>query len=245
MLEIFLSVIQNFIISCPESKSEIMRGIFILAVLFIFVSCNHQQSVPLSPEDSAYMALKRDFPNDTLETLFLIRDEAQLKDFYGKKNVVTGAIKGADDNFYIGTRLFYNTPDEVIISWSDTAKHAKVATVVQSCNYDENSESYMLDTRWRTRSGVHIGTSLNELVTLNGNDFMFYGLGWDFGGDITDWRSGNLANKKLYVKLGVDQMTDDQGKQYLKILGDKEYSSENPAAIKLDPFVVEIILSGK
>jgi hypothetical protein len=242
---IFFPVIQNFIISQAESKNDNMRGIFILVVCLTLISCNHEKKNQVNPVDSADIALRKMFPNDTIETIFIIKDEAQLKDLYGKKNVTTDTVWSIDGSYYLGTKLYSNTPDELIINWTDTARHAKVASIVQSCSYDNSSERYLTDTRWHTRTGVHIGTSLKELVDLNGNDFMFYGLGWDYGGDITDWKSGNLDNMHLFIKLGVDQMTDEQGKQYLKILGYKEYSSENPAAVKLDPFVVEIVLSRK
>jgi hypothetical protein len=222
-----------------------MRQVFILAAICLFVSCDYHQKEVVDPVDSANIALKKLFPSDTLEALFLVNDERQLKEFFGKKNVTTDTVWGAEGGYYLGTKLYFNTPDEVIINWKDTAKHAGVASVMQSCTYDENTEHYNLKTRWHTRLGVHLGTSLTELVDLNGNDFIFYGMGWDYGGDITDWQSGNFSNKKIFVKLGIDELTEDMEKQYLKVMGDKEYSSRNPAAIKLDPMVVEIVLSGK
>ena len=49
-------------------------------------------------------------------------------------------------------------------------------------------------TQWRDANGLHPGMSLAELIALNGAPVSFYGLGWDYGGVVQDWRGGKLAN---------------------------------------------------
>lgn len=46
---------------------------------------------------------------------------------------------------------------------------------------------------WRTREGVTFGTTLEQLVRLNGRDFLFVRWGSDVGGNVTSFRTGNLA----------------------------------------------------
>ena len=49
-------------------------------------------------------------------------------------------------------------------------------------------------TQWRDANGLHPGMTLAELVALNGAPISFYGIGWDYGGVVQDWRGGKLAN---------------------------------------------------
>ena len=49
-------------------------------------------------------------------------------------------------------------------------------------------------THWRDANGLRPGMTLAELVALNGAPVSFYGLGWDYGGVVQDWRGGKLAN---------------------------------------------------
>jgi hypothetical protein len=109
--------------------------------------------------------------------------------------------------------------------------------------YDVYSEKLVVKSRWYTNAGVRLGSSLSDLITLNGKDFTFLGLGWDYGGGISNWKGGKLENKKIFVRLGIDEMTPEQEKYYPKIVGDSEFSSENPAARKVNPLVFEVILS--
>jgi len=209
------------------------------------MACNNPAGNPKIFRDSTKTSKEELKPSDTLDDLFCINDAEQLKRIYGNKNVRTTRIVSMEDEYYLGTILYENTPDEVIIQWKDTTNLSKVSSVRLACMYDQKSEKYIVDSKWFTRCGIVLGMPLTSVVELNGVDFMFYGLGWDYGGGISDWKGGNLANKNIYVTLGVDDMTPEQEKQYLKILGDKEYSSANTAARNLDPMVFEIILSGK
>lgn len=49
-------------------------------------------------------------------------------------------------------------------------------------------------TQWHASNGLRPGMSLAELVKLNGAPVSFYGVGWDYGGVVQDWRGGKLAN---------------------------------------------------
>lgn len=50
------------------------------------------------------------------------------------------------------------------------------------------------DSLWHDASGLRPGISLARLVALNGAPVSFYGLGWDYGGTVSDWHGGSLAN---------------------------------------------------
>jgi hypothetical protein len=220
-----------------------MRSLLFLSAVFIFASCNHNNDKPEENKDSAGVVIKKLKLTDTLNELFIIKNEEQMKEVFGNKNVKDDTLWGVEGAVYPGTKLFAGTDDEVFISWTDTAKHANVSSIRIACQYDEGNDNYNCESRWRTASGVHLGTKMSNLVDLNGKDFVFYGLGWDYGGTIVDWKKGRLAYENIAVTLGVDNMTDEQRKFYPKLLGDQEFSSGNPYARILDPIVLEVILS--
>jgi hypothetical protein len=51
------------------------------------------------------------------------------------------------------------------------------------------------DTRWHLDTGVVMGMPLAELARLNGKPLRFSGLGWDYGGTVTDWNGGKLGSR--------------------------------------------------
>jgi|WetSurMetagenome_2_1015567.scaffolds.fasta_scaffold286093_2 hypothetical protein len=222
-----------------------MKNFLLLVSLLIVVACNNPGSNGRSDKDLSDVSDVKLKPSDTLDNLFLIADEKQLKEVYGEKNVSWDTVWGAEGEFYMGTKLYGDTPDEIVIEWADTTQHAKVLAVSHACRYNVDAEKFDLKTRWKTKAGVKMGTTLTELVDLNGTDFMFYGLGWDYGGGVFNWKEGKLANSNIFVNLGIDEMNAEQEKSYLKVIGDKEFSSANPSARKLNPLVFEIILAKK
>lgn len=50
-------------------------------------------------------------------------------------------------------------------------------------------------TRWRLDNGIVMGMRLSELARLNGKPIRFSGMGWDYGGTVTDWNGGKLASR--------------------------------------------------
>jgi hypothetical protein len=177
-----------------------------------------------------------------LDALFAIKDEKQLIEVFGHNNVTQHTLQEVDCGPY-GTKLFDGSEDEVFISWRDTVLRAGISFIRLACRYDESNESYDCRSRWTTTSGVQLGISLTNLVDLNGRDFYFYGLGWDNGWTIDSWNGGRLNHSNIDVFLGVDNMNDEQRKQYRRFSGDQKFSTANPAARSLDPIVLKLILS--
>jgi hypothetical protein len=220
-----------------------MKKLLLLLSLCTVIACNNPGSDGRSDKDSTDVSDSKLKPSDTLDNIFLIADEKQLKEVYGEKNVSWDTVWGAEGEFYMGTKLYGDTPDEIVIEWGDTTNHAKIIAVTHACRYNMETEKFDLKTRWNTKSGVKLGTTLTELVDLNGTDFMFYGLGWDYGGSVFNWKNGKLGKSNIYVNLGIDEMNAEQEKSYLKVIGDEEFSSANPSARKLNPMVFEITLA--
>jgi hypothetical protein len=176
-----------------------------------------------------------------LEDLLNIEEDELIKR-YGKENITLDTIWGAEGMFYMGTKLFAKTPKEVIISWSDTLYHSKIVTLTVNSGYNIETGELELYNYWKSKTGISLGTNLKELVKLNGRDFKFYGLGWDYGGEVNSWNEGKLDKAGVAVTLGTVNF-DNQTAAYNKIVGDQEFSSSNTNAVKVNPIVLVLTVA--
>lgn len=219
---LFLSIISLCIVSCNtnvDDKSSHSDSIITDSVL---VENN------IIAESDSFMYV---------EDIFQIKSDLELEQKFGKENITIDTIWGAEGMFYMGTKIFARTPKEIIISWDDTLKHNKITSCTVNCGYDVETGTLSLSKFWKSKTGISLGTSLKELVELNGKDFTFLGLGWDYGGELISWNKGKLETGKITVTLGTSSY-DNLPKAYEKIIGDQEFSSSNPNAKELNPVVV-------
>lgn len=108
-------------------------------------------------------------------------------------------------------------------------------------------------TRWKTDKGITIGTSLKRLNRLNQRPFLMAGFGFDGSGCIIHCNGGRLTEmgekpqegKTREEKvLGLSLEPDEKmlsTPEYERVIGDKTFSSDNPAMIKLNPRVYQMI----
>ena len=114
--------------------------------------------------------------NDTLATA-----QARL----GAGNVVAETLNGAEGETFPGWVLYPDDPIRRIEVYLDETDAHPAALRV----FAEN-------TVWRRADGIGMGTTSAELQAKNGKPFEFLGLDWDYGGEITDWHGGALADGK-------------------------------------------------
>lgn len=141
--------------------------------------------------------------------------EADIIKAYGKENVSRQEISMGEGEVATSTVIFPKTDNEIFISWQ-LDKPFQVITEVLI----ENEQS-----PWGTSQGVSIGTTLEELVKINGKDFQFAGFEWDYSGYTNDWQDGRIE-KNLAVFL---EPTNPDA-VYPDLLGDSLFPSNNPKA---------------
>lgn len=157
---------------------------------------------------------------------------------YGKENVKNEQIApNGDMQPMDATRLFADTPNELQIFWLPKSKQAQIAVASQP------------NSAWHTTEGIKIGTTLNELVALNGGkNFKFSGFGWDYGGSVSSWEGGTLDKnpdyKGLYIGLNPkNEITEQLQNDYAKVSGEGEFDSNNPNLKNLDVRVSKLSVS--
>jgi len=164
--------------------------------------------------------------------------EKDLIRILGAKNVKRADIDAAEGSTEPGTIVFPDDPKKTAyLIWRDSDK--RDAPQWLSIRNE--------GTLWKTDKGVTIGTSLKSLEELNGKPFTLTGFGWDYGGTIIGYHGGRLAQlelpgqtRSLIVRLAPDSRLQ-QGADYDKVQGDKEFSSAHAAMKKLNPRVNELI----
>lgn len=170
-----------------------------------------EESEAVSEEPSTPKAIE----TKVLDDLLVYDNHAEVVEAFGEENVSTKFISGPEGmGGSENTILFEGTKDEVWISWmNDTTKSDLIAVEIR---HPEST--------WKSKSGVGVGTTLEELEKLNGKPFTFLGFGWDFSG-MTAFSEGELAKQGLGASL--EASTDDH-----EMWGDGEYSSDDPEARK-------------
>lgn len=164
-----------------------------------------------------------------LDSLLNYDSEQALIDRYGEENISRDTAwypEGMDQ--YMVTLLYPGTKNEVMFSWLDSGSYIGLDEITVSADSSE----------WTTR-GVRIGTSLMELVELNGGHFTFSGFGWDYGGYVSWGDEGKLRG--LTVRLNSSEAMMAQ-EQLDSLIGDQTVSSKSTAARLNNPVVSEIRL---
>lgn len=170
-------------------------------------------------------------------------DAAALVDRFGASNVATGQVPwgGAEGDTNEGTVLFGHTSDTKLeVYWHDVENKRNPAWVSVRGR----------QSRWRTSTGITLGTSLRHIERLNRKPFRLLGFGTDVAGTVMNWSGGRLESQddpacRVRIRLSLDWEKLEPGQRQLvnEVTGERQYSSGHPAMQSLDPAVYEIFLS--
>ena len=131
-----------------------------------------------------------------------------LKKIFGS-NIVDTIEYGAEglDSFIV-TKVYSNTPKEIVISWLNRHKYiAEVYTVMENSPY-------------HTAEGLQVGSTLQKLLEVNGRKINFSGTGWDYGGAITSFNNGKFKESNIFFSLAAGENAEDV------VMGDQELNTD-------------------
>lgn len=131
-------------------------------------------------------------PGKEVGAIKLNTSEVDLIKIYGAGRVKRGQVSLPDGGNEACTILFYNTNEEIRITWKKEDR-----LQVKAVYFDQE------DAGWFSPQGLGSGISMKNLVKVNQAPFVFYGFGWAYGGVVDNWKSGKLAakSKNFYVVL--------------------------------------------
>ncbi len=164
------------------TKAMYVRSGLALAAVLLLNACN--QSPPSTQEQSgassvapkpADKALTCDWPVAKGETA-----ESLLKKYGGE--AVVGPLADDDATVTDGVILFRAEPDQRI----EVTFHDKAMTQIATVRLGEDAAS------WKGPKGLHLGSSLGDVVSANGA-FALKRFSWDDGGYKADLSKGSLG----------------------------------------------------
>ncbi len=164
-----------------------MKKLILLICIITFASCKSSKPSG-SSEDviSAENSAKADrFFIENLSEM----NSAAINATYPEANIkedVGMFDEGTEERAY--TILYPDSPDEIHITWEDTGKNN-----IYDIRFSEGG-------KWRSSTGLKVGTTYNELNELNEKEVSFYGFGWDYSGAV-NWNDGKMENSNLFVFL--------------------------------------------
>jgi len=157
-----------------------MRRIFILIALVTLASCGSSKKSVSSRSDKLMIENLANFTAEEIKNSF---PNATINEGTGMFEEGT-----VEKDF---TVLYPETPNEIHITWTDNSK-----TKIDEIRFSDNG-------KWKSKSGIKIGTTYSELNKMNGKPISFYGFGWDYSGAVL-WNDGKLEDGKLRVFIGPD-----------------------------------------
>ena len=134
---------------------------------------------------------------------------------YGKDNVTRGEIGLGEGESTMATIVFPLTENELLVKWIEGEAYKKI----------ESISIMNVGAKWKTTQGISIGTTLEQLLSINKKSFKFAGFEWDYAGGVTSWNGGSI-NENLKVTL---EPTKEEA-IFPDLLGDTEFSTDHPKA---------------
>ncbi|MDE1569661.1 hypothetical protein [Aquabacter sediminis] len=165
-------------------------------------------------------------------------DKGRLVAAFGAPHVRDGEIPGAEGSTERGTLVFADDPARRIeILWQDEKK-SRIPAMVRVG--PESTWTFAVP-----GGTLKPGQTLAEVRALNGGPFALSGFEWDYGGTVTDWKTGRLARIPGGCTLSLIFAPDPDApeKARLKVSGDATFSSDGAAMKAVRP-KVEVLSFG-
>ena len=203
---------------------------FVFALALALAACGPKATTtPTTTATTAQNENARSF--DLTCAAFADVTSDSLVEMYGADNVAEQTLDGAEGEQYQATVVFPNDPARRIeVQWAGEAEDAHPSTV--SARADHNSA-------WIGPHGLAIGQTIAEVQQKNGRPFTVYGFDWDYGGMISDWKGGALAEQG---GCSVHGQFDQTAQNYSGAEGDREFASDSAAMRGAAPVLRMILI---
>ncbi len=149
----------------------------------------------------------------------------ELAQRFGAENITTQTLPGPEGESYEATVVFADDPTQRLeIIWNDT-RSAPASVSVETTG-----------TAWHGVEGYTIGSSIADIERINVMPFQLWGFGWDYGGWVSDWRAGSLAQTP---GCNVRVRFSPRNETATGAMGDSAFMSNDQAVRDTDPVVSE------
>jgi hypothetical protein len=168
--------------------------------------------------------------------------EAMLVEMLGSDTVKPFIAAVGEGTTVPATAVYGSDPERRIeVVWLDDTR-----TVAKSVRLSGGSS------KWKTKEGISLGTTLRELERLNGGPFRLSGFGTDVSGTVISSGDGRLQilghgdPRSRNYRLLLVRLTPHQNARFptaaQQVVGDRAFSSGHPAMQALNPSIREMIV---
>lgn len=164
-----------------------MKKLILLICILTFASC--KSSKPSGSSEDVISSEKSSKADRFFIENLSEMNSAAINATYPEANITedVGTFdEGTEERAY--TILYPNSPDEIHITWEDAAKNN-----IYDIRFSDGG-------KWKSTTGIKVGTTYNELNELNEKEISFYGFGWDYSGAV-NWNNGKFEDSNLFVFL--------------------------------------------
>lgn len=183
-----------------------------------------------------------------LEDFAQFENHKQVEDFFGKENVEESEVWRAEGTIlYPVTILDDGKSYSTVIYWNPDKKehqdfqHVESAYSSYTLNGNDAEEG---GNSYPTRVEMELGMTLSDMEVVNGDEFTFFGMAWDYAGSVIDLDS-RFDNYSFTVGCPIMESQSEWSDEYYNIIGDSEFSSNDENALELGVELVSIIYYGE
>jgi hypothetical protein len=221
---------------------KFFRVFYFIFSAFILFSCSSKPEDKKIVIDSVPVKIEKPVVNhdSILEDLLDIKSVAELKARFGEENISVNKIWGEEGAYALGSYIDFGGKDELAVRWKDYPNCTAVSEViVRSRISSAGIEGY--NTRWKSKTGIKIGMSTDELEKINGKPFVMDGFDESVITGISDWKGGAINGNEVEILIsGSGKMNSLSPKEMSGLLKMVNIPSSNEVIQKVQPRVIRI-----
>lgn len=161
---------------------------------------------------------QREMPSPTelvyAEDLLSFDSHEYLVSVFGRSNVRKDTFYISEKEFTTCSVLFPNTFSQAIFLWEDKKNFRKPSYVIIGERWDQNqaflNTQGAAQNKWKSRTGVFLGMSLNDLVKVNNQHIELFGWNSEQPGYATLNNSGKLDFRRVGLQFTCLDCRDDR-----------------------------------
>lgn len=177
------------------------------------------------------------------EDLLQFDSHEYLTAVFGTEHLKSDLYYFSDEEVSKCSVLFPNTPMQVVFIWEDELNFRKLSSVIIGGRdemrkpSDPKTEIIVSENKWRFHHNIYLGMSLQQMRTIHGENFDFFGANSKYTGLIRPNKTGTISFNKHHFLLGCLNCKESQ--EFRK----KEIISADEAARKgLILFLSSVVL---
>lgn len=220
-------------------KKQHLLSVSILAVSLVLFSCNSVETKKTDTDSKE----KDELEIKNLEDFAQFECHEDIEEYFGEENVDSTVYYVAE-----GTEMFLvsiinpDSKNKVVVYWKQKSGDWSDFETAEAIYSSFDSDYEMARKEGKTypiECGLHAGSTLEDFEKQNGKPIGFYGFGWDYGGLVYE-TSDELSGYAFTIGCPEMDYATEFTEEYMNLLGDSEFSSDDEAAKLCDLRIVSI-----